>query len=144
MLMSKQTRYSGKCPETNRVSTKSVHVTICCYCCLVTKSCLTLCYPTDCHLPGSSATGFPRQEYWSGLPIPSPANLPKPGTEPMDIHLLNYRWILYCWAARDALLTIHFMVKTWMYLHLQWEPVTLSTSCSSQCKQENKFKLSNL
>ena len=26
--------------------------------------------------------GFPRQEYWSGLPFPSPENLPNPGMEP--------------------------------------------------------------
>ena len=26
--------------------------------------------------------GFPRQEYWSGLPFPSPGNLPDPGIEP--------------------------------------------------------------
>ena len=26
--------------------------------------------------------GFPRQEYWSGLPFPSPGNLPDPGMEP--------------------------------------------------------------
>ena len=26
----------------------------------------------DCSLPGSSAHGFSRQEYWSGLPVPSP------------------------------------------------------------------------
>ena len=25
---------------------------------------------------------FPRQEYWSGLPCPSPGDLPDPGTEP--------------------------------------------------------------
>ena len=25
--------------------------------------------------------GFPRQEYWSGLPIPSPGDLPNPGIE---------------------------------------------------------------
>ena len=25
--------------------------------------------------------GFPRQEYWSGLPFPSPGNLPNPGIE---------------------------------------------------------------
>ena len=25
---------------------------------------------------------FSRQEYWSGLPCPSPENLPDPGTEP--------------------------------------------------------------
>ena len=26
--------------------------------------------------------GFPRQEYWSGLPFPSPGDLLNPGTEP--------------------------------------------------------------
>ena len=26
--------------------------------------------------------GFSRQEYWSGLPFPSPADLPKPGIKP--------------------------------------------------------------
>ena len=25
--------------------------------------------------------GFPRQEYWSGLPFPSPTDLPDPGME---------------------------------------------------------------
>ena len=28
--------------------------------------------------------GFSRQEYWSGLPFPSPGDLPKPGIEPMS------------------------------------------------------------
>ena len=26
--------------------------------------------------------GFPRQEHWNGLPIPSPGDLPNPGIEP--------------------------------------------------------------
>ena len=26
--------------------------------------------------------GFPRQEYWSGLPFPYPGDLPNPGIEP--------------------------------------------------------------
>ena len=26
--------------------------------------------------------GFSRQEYWSGLPFPSPGDLPNPGVEP--------------------------------------------------------------
>ena len=26
--------------------------------------------------------GFPRQEYWSGLPFPSPGDLPDPGIQP--------------------------------------------------------------
>ena len=28
--------------------------------------------------------GFSRQEYWSGLPFPTPRDLPDPGTEPMS------------------------------------------------------------
>jgi len=28
--------------------------------------------------------GFPRQEYWSGLPFPSSGDLPKPGIKPMS------------------------------------------------------------
>ena len=40
------------------------------------------CDPMDCNPPGSSVTGFSRQEYWSGLPFPSPGNLSNPGIEP--------------------------------------------------------------
>ena len=29
--------------------------------------------------------GFPRQEYWSGLPFPSSGDLPDPGIEPMSL-----------------------------------------------------------
>ena len=31
--------------------------------------------------------GFPRQEYWSGLPVPSPGDLPDPGIEPAALAL---------------------------------------------------------
>ena len=30
--------------------------------------------------------GLSRQESWSGLPLPSPGNLPDPGTEPESLH----------------------------------------------------------
>ena len=33
--------------------------------------------------------GYPRQEYWSGLAISSPGDLPDPGTEPSLSHLGN-------------------------------------------------------
>ena len=46
---------------------------------LVTQSCPTLCHPMDGSLPGSPAHGLSRQEHWSGLPFPSPGNLPDPG-----------------------------------------------------------------
>ena len=42
----------------------------------------TLCDPVDCSLPGSSVHGISRQEYWSGLPFPSPGDLPDPGIKP--------------------------------------------------------------
>ena len=49
---------------------------------LVAKSCLTLATPwiVACQTPMSM--GFSRQEYWSGLPFPSPGALPDPGIEP--------------------------------------------------------------
>ena len=40
----------------------------------VSQSCPTLCNPLS--------TGFSRQEYWSGLPFPSPGDLSNPGIEP--------------------------------------------------------------
>ena len=42
-------------------------------------SCPTLCNPIDCSPPGSSVMGFSRQEYWSGLPCPPPADVSNPG-----------------------------------------------------------------
>ena len=36
----------------------------------------------DCNNTGPPPSmGFSRQEYWSGLPFPSPGNLPNPGIE---------------------------------------------------------------
>ena len=32
---------------------------------------------------------FSRQEYWSGLPIPPPGDLPNPGIEPVSLCLLH-------------------------------------------------------
>ena len=31
------------------------------------------------------STGFSRQEYWSGLPFPTPRDLPDPGIEPKSL-----------------------------------------------------------
>ena len=38
-------------------------------------------------MPGSFSKRFPRQEYWSGLPFPSPRDLPDPGIEPVFLAL---------------------------------------------------------
>ena len=48
-------------------------------------------------LQAALSLGFPRQEYWSGLPFPSPGDLPD---------LLHCRQILYCLNHREALLLL--------------------------------------
>ena len=49
---------------------------------LVTKSCPTLVTPWSVAHQASLSMGFSRQEYWSGLPFPSPGHLPNPGIDP--------------------------------------------------------------
>ena len=47
----------------------------------VTLSCVTLCDPMGPYQAPLSM-GFSRQEYWNGLPFPSPRDLPDPGIKP--------------------------------------------------------------
>ena len=53
----------------------------CCYL-LVTKLCLAVPWTAAHQAPLS--LGFSRQEYWAGLPFPSPGDLPHPGIEPVS------------------------------------------------------------
>ena len=48
----------------------------------VAQSCPTLCNPWTVAYLAPLSTGFPRQEYRSGLPFPSSEDLPDPGIEP--------------------------------------------------------------
>ena len=68
-----------KCPSTEEWIKKMWYIDIC-VCVLVTQLCLTLCNSMNCSPPRSM--GFSRQEYWTGLPGPSPGDLPDPGIEP--------------------------------------------------------------
>ena len=52
--------------------------------CLVTKSCLTLASPWTVAHQAPLSMGFPRQEYWNGLPFPPSGDLPDPGIKPMS------------------------------------------------------------
>ena len=53
------------------------------YCLWCAQSSLSLCNRMDYSLPGSPLSmEFSKREYWSGLPIPSPGELPNPGIEP--------------------------------------------------------------
>ena len=77
-----------------------MHISCCCY--SVTKS-----YPILFATPWTIASqallsiGFPRQESWSGLPFPSPGDLPDPEIKPTspvlhtDFLLLGHQRSLY-------------------------------------------------
>ena len=52
---------------------------------LVTPLCLTLVTPWTVARHAPLSMGFSRQEYWSGLPFPSPGDLPDAGTEPASL-----------------------------------------------------------
>ena len=49
---------------------------------LVTKLCPTLATPWTVACQALLSMVFSRQEYWSGLPFPSPGDLPDPEIEP--------------------------------------------------------------
>ena len=51
----------------------------------VAHLCSTLCNPMDYSLSGSSVHGIFWQKYWSGLPFPTPGDLPNPGVEPESL-----------------------------------------------------------
>ena len=69
----------------SKIWEKNKHISYlsCCYCCLVLKSSPDSLRP---HWLQSARLfcymGFLRQEYWSGLPFPSPGDLPNAGIEP--------------------------------------------------------------
>ena len=60
-------------------------------CMLSSPDCPTLCDPLDCspHPTPATSMEFSRQEYWSGLPFPSPGNLPHPGIR--NSYLLHWQ-----------------------------------------------------
>ena len=48
------------------------------------QSCLTVAPQTAAHQT-TLPTEFFRQEYWNGLPFPTPGDLPNPGIEPVSL-----------------------------------------------------------
>ena len=51
---------------------------------LVTQLSPTLCNPMEGSRQAPLSVGFSRQGYYSGLPFPSPGDLPNPGIEPVS------------------------------------------------------------
>ena len=61
---------------------KLLHLYEFCVCVCVTQPCPILCDPMGCVAHQAPlSTGFSKQEYWSGLPFPSPGDHLNPGIE---------------------------------------------------------------
>ena len=55
--------------------------------------------------------GFSRQEYWSGLPFPSPGDLPNPGIEPTSLTSLA---LAGGSLVAQTVKNVHGMQETWV------------------------------
>ena len=64
----------------------------------VTQYCPTTCDPIIA-CQSSMSKGCSRQEYWSGLPFPSPGDFPDPRTKPRFPHIVSRLFTV--WATRD-------------------------------------------
>ena len=65
----------------------------------------------NCSLSGSSVSGFPRREYWSGLPFPSPGDFPNPGIEPESDALAD-RFFTTEPPRKPRMITVFIVIKT--------------------------------
>ena len=60
-----------------------IHLQDACVCSVVSD----FATPWTATLQAPLCMGFPRQEHWSGWPLPPPGDLPDPGIEPMSLAL---------------------------------------------------------
>ena len=80
-----------------------------CICVLIDQLCLTLCNPWAVACQASLSMGFSGQEYWSGLPFPSPGDFPNLGIK---------TWLSY---VAGRFFTIWVCGSSWMW----WEGLQL-------------------
>ena len=97
-----------------------VHVVLCIseWVSEVAQSCPTLCDPWTVAHQAPPSMGLSRQEYWSGLPFPSPGDLPNPGIEPRSPVL-----------EADALTSVHSLVLMSGILLYKYTPFVYPFSC---------------
>ena len=69
---------------------------------------------------------FPRQEYWSGLPFPSPGDLLNPGVKP---RILLGRQILYHWATWEIPLSVMSYSEKKKWSLSLWSNIMLGLYC---------------
>ena len=101
---------------------------------LVAKTCQTIVILQTMARQAPLSMGFPRREYWSGLPFPSPGALPNPGIKPrspalqVDSLLLSLQGSLWGWVGSYDSHTCDYMqTHTHTRTHAEYLLRTLAT-----------------
>ena len=96
-----------------------LHVCVCVCWVKLLQSCLTLCNPMDCSQPGSSSVHgiLQGKNNWVGCRALLQGIFPTQGS---NLHLLDCRWILYCWAISKALSTTYLILPLEICDTLNW------------------------
>ena len=113
-------------------NSKSEALFLFCMCsCSIAKS-----RPTLCDLPVSSVMGFSRQEHWSGLPLPSPGDLPNSGIElPSAVSpALADGFFTTEPPGNPSVLLLHHCRETLSLTNIDWGP---SVNSSNSIPQKN-------
>ena len=87
--------------------------------CSVVSNSFATSWTTSCQVPLS--TGFPRQEYWNGLPFPAPGVLPDPGIESLCPALAGGFF-----ATWEALKTINSTLPNYIWWVISFNPYNLT------------------
>ena len=109
---------------------------LCCCCYLVTQSCLTLCDPVACSLPGSSVHGISqaRKLAWVALSSSRGSSRPRDQTHVSCIG----RQILHLWVTREA--PDFTWISLFSYLRIQ-SKILLQFECVIVIKYVQKIQL---
>ena len=97
---------------------------------LVAQSCLTLETPRTVACQAPLSMGFSRHECWSGLPFPSPGDLPDPGIEPGSPALQAYSLLTELWGncfRQSKIPPPSFPLEAWYLGTCPWRGWTLVT-----------------
>ena len=98
-----------------------LYVCVCVCVCVCAQLCLALCGPMDCSSTPLSM-GLTRQEYWSGLPFPTPGE----SSQPRDWTHISCAscivpWILYyCTTLRSHILFLCCWIICWSFVKYFW------------------------
>ena len=102
---------------------------------LVTQSCLTLCDPMDCSLPGSSVLGIFQARILEWVAIPFSRGSSQPRNQTQVSHTAGRLFTV--WATRDQL-PVFMMPATTILKHKKEKDTRLSLRCSASHSPDYK------